>query len=90
MFFATFAEAFAFFAFKSCLHFVAYCLLLTDFWIDSLPDGRATAPRLFAKPRRFTSNSTISLAFASAFAFAHAAAESTSVGRGDIVSWVAV
>src|SRR5258706_711085 len=89
-FFATFAAAFAFFAFKSCLHFAAYCLLPIAFWINACPHGRATAPGVLAKSNRITAGSTFSIAFTFAVAFAHAAAESASVGRGDFVSRVAV
>src|SRR5260370_29479355 len=89
-FFATFAGAFAFFAFKSCLHFAAYCLLPIAFWINALPHGQATAPGVLAKSNRITAGSTFSIAFALAVAFPHAPAKPASVGRGDFVSRVAV
>ena len=89
-FFATFAGAFAFFAFKSCMHFVLKCVLLTYCWFDALPDGRATAPGVLAKSNYYATSRCISVAFAAAFTFAHAAAESASMGRGDFVSWAAV
>src|SRR5260370_40899616 len=75
-FFATFAGAFAFFAFKSCLHFAAYCLLPSAFWINALPHGRATDPGVLAQSNPITAGSTFSIAFALAVAFADAAAES--------------
>jgi hypothetical protein len=86
IFFATFAGTFAFFAFKSCLHFTTYCLLPSAFRTHAFPYGQATAQ----KPNRFASNSTISVTPTGAVAFAHAAAESASMGRGDVISRVAV
>src|SRR5258707_1444078 len=83
IFFATFAETFAFFVFKSCLHISAFCLLPSAFRTYALPHGRATAPGLLTKPNRITS--AISVAFTLAVTFAHAAAESASMGRGDVI-----
>src|SRR5258707_2625987 len=88
IFFATFAKTFAFFTFKSCLHFAAHCLLPSAFRTHALPYRRAAAPGLLTKPNRITS--AISVAFTLAVTFAHAAAESASMGRGDVISPVAV
>src|SRR5258706_3214342 len=89
-FFATFAGTLAFFAFGSWLDFAACCLLPNAFRTHALPHGRATAPRALAKSNCYATGRSISVTFTAAFTFANTAAESASMGSGDLVSRAAL